>query len=366
MIPAAFYSTIYLAVLSFLTLFTMAKYAKLSDSRLRSTAAAPMPVGAIILTLAVTLFIGYRPESYVFVDMMNYRDFYRAFSSGTFHFDPDATNLIFDNVFDWMSKSQLPIRWFYLGCAVVYFGALYLAMRKMFPRDTYYAILIYLVAFSTFTYGTNGIKAGAAASVFLMALAYRQKPVLAAVFLFISWGIHHSMIVCIVAYILACLNTNSKLYFGVWLFCVVLAMLHITAIQEIFAGLSDEQGANYLSTSDSDWGGKSGFRLDFLIYSAAPVALGYWVIFKRGLRSKMYTFLFNTYLTINAVWVLCMYASFTNRIAYLSWLMLPIVLIYPFFRHHFIYNQYQRLNTVALWHLLFTLGMSLIYYGLLR
>lgn len=366
MIPAAFYSTIYLAVLSFLTLFTMAKYAKLSDSRLRSTAAAPMPVGAIILTLAVTLFIGYRPESYVFVDMMNYRDFYRAFSSGTFHFDPGATNLIFDNVFDWMSKSQLPIRWFYLGCAVVYFGALYLAMRKMFPRDTYYAILIYLVAFSTFTYGTNGIKAGAAASVFLMALAYRQKPVLAAVFLFISWGIHHSMIVCIVAYILACLNTNSKLYFGVWLFCVVLAMLHITAIQEIFAGLSDEQGANYLSTSDSDWGGKSGFRLDFLIYSAAPVALGYWVIFKRGLRSKMYTFLFNTYLTINAVWVLCMYASFTNRIAYLSWLMLPIVLIYPFLRHHFIYNQYQRLNTVALWHLLFTLGMSLIYYGLLR
>jgi hypothetical protein len=38
----------------------------------------------------------------------------------------------------------------------------------------------------------------------------------------------------------------------------------------------------------------------------------------------------NTYLLANAVWVLLIHASFSNRFAYLSWFMMPWLLVYPF------------------------------------
>jgi hypothetical protein len=49
------------------------------------------------------------------------------------------------------------------------------------------------------------------------------------------------------------------------------------------------------------------------------------------LRSDpFYARLVNTYLFANAVWVLVIDADFSNRFAYLSWFMMPWVLLYPF------------------------------------
>lgn len=53
-----------------------------------------------------------------------------------------------------------------------------------------------------------------------------------------------------------------------------------------------------------------------------------WV---RMLRSDpFYARLVNTYLLTNGVWVLLIHANFSNRFAYLSWFMMPWVLLYPF------------------------------------
>ena len=142
-----------------------------------------------------------------------------------------------------------------------------------------------------------------------------------------------------------------------------MAFLHVSAFQELFSGMADEHGAVYLSGLNTDWGGKNGFRLDFVFYSALPVAVGYYAIYKRGLKSEMFSFLYNTYLLTNAVWMLCMYASFTNRIAYLSWGFLPVVTMYPFFTKEFIPKQYKYANYVVWYQLLFTLAMHLIYYA---
>ena len=43
-----------------------------------------------------------------------------------------------------------------------------------------------------------------------------------------------------------------------------------------------------------------------------------------------YARLVNTYLLANALWVLVIQTSFSNRFAYLSWFMMPWVLLYPF------------------------------------
>ena len=60
--------------------------------------------------------------------------------------------------------------------------------------------------------------------------------------------------------------------------------------------------------------------------------------------------------------MLCMYAEFTNRIAYLSWFMYPFVLIYPLVCENWGTQKYRTLSKFMLLHLGFTLFMQIIYY----
>ena len=100
-----------------------------------------------------------------------------------------------------------------------------------------------------------------------------------------------------------------------------------------------------------------------MLYSAMPVWVGYLAKFKKGIQSKMYDTLLYTYMASNGVWMLCMYASFTNRIAYLSWSIYPMVLIYPFFNSSWGMGRYKTFAIVMGWHLAFTLFMTQVYYG---
>jgi hypothetical protein len=66
---------------------------------------------------------------------------------------------------------------------------------------------------------------------------------------------------------------------------------------------------------------------------------------------------------LNALWMLCMYANFTNRIAALSWALYPIVIIYPYLSEKSNYpNKNMMFAVVMLLHLAFTLFMKFIYY----
>ena len=94
-----------------------------------------------------------------------------------------------------------------------------------------------------------------------------------------------------------------------------------------------------------------------------PIIVGWIGVYSRNIESKNYSFLLNLYTLVNAVWLLCVHVYFSNRIAYLSWLMYPIVLIYPFLRENWGDNRYVIFKYVAYGHLLFTLFMNFVYYG---
>ncbi|MBW9199779.1 hypothetical protein EVD32_07730 [Bacteroidales bacterium SW299] len=319
---------------------------------------SPMPT--FVLAVAMALFIGLRPQASCFIDSNNYIAYYNLMEGNKFYFESQTLNLIFDNLFRWMASNQLGWPVFFLVIASIYFGGMYVACMKMFPYDTLISFLVCLAAFSTFSFGTNGIKAGAAASLFLVAIAYHRSLPIVILFLCLSLGFHHSMTMPIVAFILAYFYRNIKVYFLGWCFCLIIALLNITFFQTLFAGFTDESGAQYLLSTE-DWGGRSGFRFDFVIYSAMPVLVGYWAIFKKQIMSLTYEFLLSIYLTTNSIWMLCMYASFTNRIAYLSWFLYPIVLIYPFLNEDWGENKYRVFTNVVCLHLFFTLFMFFIY-----
>ena len=361
MLLASFYKYIYLLIVTVLTFSAKAVYA---NRIVQTKHIHGKHNQVLLLTVFLVLFIGFRPHSYVFVDTMNYVFGYEHDEGSLFVFDPDAENFLFDNIFQFFSSACLGITSFFLLIATIYFGASAWAARRLFPNDTFAAYIVFLAAFSTFSYGTNGIKAGAATSLFLLALSYREKIIPCLLLMYATIGMHHSMVVPVLAFILTLFFKNPKWYFYGWIFSALIATAHIGVFQNLFAGFADESGARYLGAEGySDGAYLSGFRPDFMLYSAMPVWVGYIAKFKKNIKSKTYDTLLYTYLTTNAVWMLCMYASFTNRIAYLSWCLYPIVLIYPFLNENWGANRYRVFAKVMIYHLLFTIFMELIYYG---
>lgn len=364
MIPASLYQTLYLTLVTIMTLFVYSQYQSRNGLREFAPSRTDALVGVLVVFLV--LFIGFRPVSgRYFVDMANYALFYEVFYEGaTFVFDWDSGNKIFDNLFAWWGSVRLGYTSFFVFVATIYFVGAYLGIRKLFPNHRLTAFLVFLAAFSTFSYGTNGIKAGAAASLFIWALGYRENLKICIPLVLLSWGFHHSMIMVVAAFVVTLFVKNPKYYFWGWGFCFLMAAAHVTAFAHLFAGATAEHGAEYLLGSGGNDGTKGGFRIDFIVYSAMPVIVGWYAVMKKKLQvSDLYKKLLSLYLCLNGVWMLCMYAAFTNRIAYLSWFIYPIVLIYPFLNEQWGRDRYKKFGLVMLGHLGFTLFMNVIYYG---
>lgn len=365
--PELYYS-VYLLIVTIYTIALSTKYNQLSDSRLSNKMAKSNNVPSLILTIAMILFIGLRPKHRVFVDMSNYNMAFEMLRGSIFEFDAHATNRLFDNFMYYMATNGYDIATFFFLMAAIYFGGIYIASRKLFPNDTLYFIIIYLGAFSTFSYGTNGIKAGAAAVIFLCAIGYHRNKLACILLLLASIGFHHSMVLPVIALVICYFYRNIKVYLIGWLIALILSAAHVTYFQYLLGGMADDSGAGYLTLEGMSSAALyiTGFRPDFIIYSFFPIASGYYTIYKHGYNSRFYNWIYCTYIMTNAIWMLCMYANFTNRIAYLSWLMLPLVLVYPFFDKQFVKNQYKKLNIVAWGQLSFTIIIEVIYYGLLE
>jgi len=352
---ATLYFDIYLLVISLLTIIVCQRYNQRSliDYQRNNTS---LKLLSWILCVFMILFIGFRPLHSVFLDMWNYNDYYNFLLGSPFEFDWSTDNLIFDNWFAYMASRNIPITYVFVLFATVYFSAMLIACQKFFPNDTLLSFLVYLAAFSTFSYGTNGLKAGMAASVFLVALAYQDKKLISIIIAVLSYGLHHSMMLVVSAYLIVLIINNSKFYFYFWIFCFIMGMLHVTYFQHMFAGFTDEHGAEYLLNE------RHAFRIDFIIYSSIPVYIGYLMKYRHNVSVKYYDTILNLYLLTNSIWMLCIYSEFPNRIAYLSWFLYPIVLLYPFVNVLWSNRQAIYLKCVVYGHLAFTLFMIYFYY----
>lgn len=369
MFEAKYYSLIYILIVTILTIVAANSYSKRATIFIPAAKTLGIDFRAGGLCVIMALLIGFRPVSWrYFGDTANYDFIYQRLEWLPFVFDPTTNNIIWDNLFNWWASNRLGISNLFVLTAFIYFGCTLLACRKFFGPNQYIAFLVFLCSFSTFSYATNGIKAGAAGAIFLLGLSYYRNLLIAIPLIITSWGFHHSMILPVAAFAMAYLCRNSKFYFYVWILCVLISAAHITFFQSLFASMAEEQGdmsgVGYLtSDSSTEWGGGIGFRIDFVLYSAMPVLVGYYAMFKKRLRlSNNYRMLLNIYLISNSVWMLCMYAQFTNRIAYLSWFMFPMVLIYPFLNEDWGSGRYKTLSKVVLANLCFTLFMQFIYY----
>ena len=118
MIPATYYSSIYLFIIMLFTIFQVVHCNNRFYNKHR--------ISELFLLFFLILFIGLRPASGVFVDMMNYIGFYIHLEGSSFIFNPDAENKIFDNLFTYIAAHSMGYTIFFFFFSIIYFTGIFI------------------------------------------------------------------------------------------------------------------------------------------------------------------------------------------------------------------------------------------------
>lgn len=327
------YYPIYILVISLLTIGHFVRLFPMGTDKLLYTNKGSWL--AITIALLLTLFIGLRPVSgRYFGDMAAYAWMFRLYEDGLE--DPNSSSDPLFTVIIRTFARLFTMDMFFLFMEILYIVPILLACLRLSKENNYTLVLFAFAAMSFFSYGTNGIRNGAATSLFLLALTYvNGKPRDKIVFLILSvlaFTMHSSIAIPFLAVVGAYFIRNPKLMFYFWGGALLLSVFAGGSISAAFSalGIEDKLSA-YLGSQGNveDHIAKTGFRWDFLLYSSMPIVLGLWVIFKKKIYTRNYALLLGTYIYANAFWVMVIRAPYSNRFAYLSWFLYPIVLAYP-------------------------------------
>lgn len=314
-----------------------------------------------ILAVVLVLYIGQRPINYRFGDTVNYNKGYSVLQSGV-----QVTiekDFLFNYLMVFCSKI-MSIHGFLQLCALLYIVPCVLFSRKYFGNYWFYAFFMFLGSFSFLGYGVNGVRNGLGTAMFLLALVFYEKKWVLYGSLIVSYFMHASLIIPIAAFIVSGLYRNPQVYLIIWLVAIPLSLAGGSAWASFFAnlGFAEDRTQGYLTGGSAEINvqfSQTGFRWDFLLYSASGIFAGWYFIFKKNIIDGFYIHLFGTYCIANAFWILVITAAFSNRFAYLSWFLMAAVIGYPMFRYKLWNDQYRMFGIVLFIYFMFTYGMFL-------
>ncbi len=308
----------------------------------------------LMTLLIVVILMGMRPSDIAYGDTVTYAYGFDKYAQNkeSIHFYLEK-EWLFGNTMRFFAKYS-NIHAFFTTCAIIYVGALWFALRRIFDEYNFVPLLVVMSMFTFWQYGVNGMRNGMGASMFILAMTYTNNIPMMIAIAFVGAGIHNSVYIMFAAATLAWILNNSRLYMLIWGACIVLSFTIGSMIQSWmagFAGSIDEGNklTSYLTYSQRAMQidgliVSASFRWDFIAYSALGVAIGAYFILRRRFEDEYYRWIFNTYLLCNSFWVLIIRAPYSNRFAQISWFILPIVLIYPFMRERFWVNHEKMLG----------------------
>lgn len=355
LVPLEYYASTYFNVVLMMVLLTFFRSSATAINSNKNLGSIKFMGG--FLLLFVTLYMGLRPVNWRFGDMVVYNQSYENYLYGM-PFIP-SSDIVFE-YFMFNCAQIMTASSFFLLCTLLYVVPLWAACRKWFAAYNYYAFLALVASFSFWAFGTNGIRNGIATSIFLYALS-RDKLVFKVIWIIVALGFHKSVAIPTAALVLTYFYANSKKYFYGWLACIPLSLVSGGFWEGLFAGFMADDRVSYLTgTNEQGEFSSTGFRWDFVLYSASAVYAAYFFIFKKKFQDPIYNRLVCVYLAANAFWILVIRANFSNRFAYLSWFMMGIIIVYPFLTKIQIKNQHKVLAVVLLAYFAFTYLMNVI------
>lgn len=354
--PSLYYP-IYIYSLLIITLFYVMKIFNKDEEWIEENSNNSL---ILIYVSLFVYFVGLRPISiYYFGDTYNYANVYTAFVNGTRIVDPESKEW----VFEWLQyhcSKVMDVNEFFLLIEILYVVPILWGCWKLIPNHYILMFIACMGAFSFFSYGVNGIRNGMACSLIIAAMACINQnllhKIIGILLAYLAFNIHRSTVLPIVCILGSFFVKDTRYIMGFWIASIFISLVAGGAVESFFTGLGfdDRMDAYSSQNIDASLFSSTGFRWDFLLYSAMPILLGYYVVFVRQVWDKNYLLLLNTYILCNSFWVMMIRASYSNRFAYLSWFLYAIVLIYPCLKFPIWNNQGKKVGLILMAHLLFT------------
>lgn len=301
-----------------------------------------------------------------YVDTVNYAREYLAMP-------PEITVPRFNGEWIWTLLMQtcksleLDVQTFFTIVAAGYILPLIPASKKIVPSDPYMGLLIIYSSLFFVPFGVNGIRNGLACNLLILAIAYllEGRYSICTLVTIICFGIHRSTMLPIAAVVFSVFYYRDvKTLIYLWLVSIVVSLIAGDWFIEFFAGLGfDDRMAQYAEDIDTERFSNTGFRWDFLLYSSVPVWFAWYVCVKKRISDNWYNAICCTYLLCNAFWVLVIRAAYSNRFAYLSWFILPIVIVYPLVILPVWHDQDQRTGMILVAYIAFTIVMNWFWHS---
>lgn len=312
----------------------------------------------LFFLVLIILFIGVRDwDDERFIDSVRYGN---SFMIMTVHMLKTQKDYGFA-LFVYVCKTVMNVESFFIVCATLYISPLFLASKRLSSVYAFYFMLFCVTSMSFFAYGTNGIRNGIATSFILLAFTYRRNMIKKILFFIIAISFHASVILPIFSYIVALYYKQTKVYFFIWLGSIMISLSINPFIKKIamkFDFISERGSGYFTEVASIDKFSMTGFRWDFLLYSSIPILLGCHFVLKKKFSDNLYILLLNTYIIANTFWILIIDVPFSNRFAYLSWFLMPILIIYPFLKYPFIINRSKKIAFSLLLYFGFTYLLS--------
>lgn len=362
--PASLYQPLYFIIVGLLCLAVSFRYSSSPDFRLQTSVSQPL--FPYILCLAFIFWLGFRPISGTyFGDTANYALEYMGFQS-------DESEINWSGEWAWSvlmvgcRSAGLPVQVFFTIIEAGYFLFAFAAVRKFLPTNPLIGLLFLLSSLMFYNFGINGIRNGLACSIIFLAIAYflENKYLPAAILAILAIGVHKSMLLPIFAVILGRYVIKDYRYaVYCWIACIFISLIAGNFFINFFSSLGyDERLANYSTNEYDDSFSSTGFRWDFLIYSVPPIVFAWKLLVDMKIKDDWYRILSIAYCLANAFWVLIIRIAFTNRFAYLSWFLYPILIAYPIMNLPIWKDQDKKIGLTLAIYSGFTLFMQLIVW----
>lgn len=321
----------------------------------------------LAVATVIALWLGNRPAfGGFFGDSANYAIEY-------INLEPSTTSIDWHSewIWQWLMKTckalGLSYSAFFTIVELGYFLTMVYALKVFVPKNVMLGLLFSMSGLMFFTFGVNGLRNGLACHIVLLGMAYLfdGKFPLTALLYALAFGIHRSSILPMAASVIAVfVKMDVKAAIYMWIASIPLSLLFGNIFTALMSGLGfDDRMTAYTSGEYNEFA-SSRFRIDFLTYSAMPVLMAWFVCVKRRISDNWYNALTVTYCICNAFWVMVIRSSFSNRFAYLSWFMYPLMLCYPLIMMPVWEDQDQKTAIILMLMLGFTVFMNILWGNL--
>lgn len=292
----------------------------------------------LLLTVGAWLYIGTRPIT-MYMDTGLYTLIYNLLQSGRWTTNGNTATEWFWNWLEYHSVKITDASGWLTIVAGIYVGGMCWACWRWMRNHFTLAVFFLFTAFSFWGYATNGIRNGMGTSIMMLALAFVTpqcrknwtKLLPAVVLAILACATHNTLYLIAAIAIFAFLFPSKKAAFIVWFICLFLSPFSTSTFLSIGGSfIEDHRFESYGENDVSKYGfSRTGWRWDFIIYSAMPIILGYYILIKRKFSDWTYEFVLSVYTYANAAWLLVNAVAFSNRFAYISWFLYPVVLLMP-------------------------------------